>query len=248
MATTSGTSTIAPGRGSAPRTASSAAIVRVTASTSATASARRKRASRARTTRECSPSRKAPSSVARPKSEENRRRRSGSTRRARTGASSPAPVCKACASRALTPAPAPWLSRWPLRHPVYDGGSLHNPPRACAGSRGPSRMQVRIVIRAKDEAAKLGTTLTRLAQQTLADRAEVVVVDSGSRDGTVDIARAAGVRVIEIPAESFTYGGAINIGCEDAATPLAVALSAHAPPFDEHWLERVVEPFSDERV
>jgi rhamnosyltransferase len=109
-------------------------------------------------------------------------------------------------------------------------------------------MQIRIVIRAKDEAAKIGTTLTRLAQQTLADRAEVVVVDSGSRDGTVEIARAAGVRLIEIPAASFSYGGAINIGCEDATTPLVVALSAHAPPFDEHWLEQLVKPFSDERV
>lgn len=109
-------------------------------------------------------------------------------------------------------------------------------------------MLVRIVIRAKNEAAKIGTTLARLAQQTLADSAEVVVVDSGSADGTVDIARAAGVRVIEIPAESFTYGGALNTGCRDATTPLLVALSAHAPPFDEHWLERLVKPFGDERV
>jgi glycosyltransferase involved in cell wall biosynthesis len=109
-------------------------------------------------------------------------------------------------------------------------------------------MQARIVIRAKDEAAKIGTTLARLAEQTLADRAEVVVVDSGSRDRTVDIARAAGARVIEIPADSFNYGRALNIGCEGAATPLLVALSAHAPPVDEHWLERLVEPFGDERV
>ncbi|HEX6457336.1 MAG TPA: glycosyltransferase [Thermoleophilaceae bacterium] len=109
-------------------------------------------------------------------------------------------------------------------------------------------MQVHIVIRAKNEAAKIGTTLTRLAQQTLADQAEVVVVDSGSTDGTVDIARAHGVRLIEIPAESFTYGGALNIGCEGATAPLLVALSAHAPPFDEHWLEQLVQPFADPRV
>jgi rhamnosyltransferase len=109
-------------------------------------------------------------------------------------------------------------------------------------------VQVRIVIRAKDEAAKIGETLARLGAQTLADRAEVVVVDSGSRDGTADIARAAGARVIEIPAASFSYGGALNTGCEGADTPVLVALSAHAPPPDERWLERLVQPFEDERV
>jgi glycosyltransferase involved in cell wall biosynthesis len=109
-------------------------------------------------------------------------------------------------------------------------------------------VQVRIVIRAKDEATKIGETLARLGAQTLADRAEVVVVDSGSRDGTADIARAAGARVIEIPAASFSYGGALNTGCEGADTPVLVALSAHAPPPDERWLERLVQPFEDERV
>jgi rhamnosyltransferase len=107
---------------------------------------------------------------------------------------------------------------------------------------------VRIVIRSKNEAAKIGVTLGRLAAQTIADRAEIVVVDSGSTDGTLEIARRAGVRVIAIPAESFTYGGSLNIGCRDAETPYLVALSAHAPPRDEHWLERLLEPFEDERV
>jgi rhamnosyltransferase len=107
---------------------------------------------------------------------------------------------------------------------------------------------VRIVIRAKDEAAKIGRTLERMAAQTIADRAEVVVVDSGSTDGTLDIVRRAGVRLIEIPPESFTYGRSLNVGCRDAEAPYLVALSAHASPRDERWLERLLEPFQDERV
>jgi rhamnosyltransferase len=107
---------------------------------------------------------------------------------------------------------------------------------------------VRVVIRAKDEAARIGTTLARLNAQSIADRMEVVVVDSGSRDRTVAIAREAGARLIQIPAESFTYGGALNTGCEGATTPLVVALSGHAWPRDERWLERLLRPFSDERV
>jgi rhamnosyltransferase len=107
---------------------------------------------------------------------------------------------------------------------------------------------VRVVIRAKNEAAKIGVTLERLAEQTIADRAEIVVVDSGSSDGTVDIARRFDVRLIEIPPESFTYGGSLNIGCRDAETAFLVALSAHAPPVGATWLERLLAPFEDERV
>lgn len=107
---------------------------------------------------------------------------------------------------------------------------------------------VRVVIRAKNEAAKIGITLERLAAQTIADRVEVVVVDSGSTDGTVEIARRAGVELIEIPPDTFTYGAALNVGCRDARTPYLVALSAHGPPYDEHWLERIIEPFADKLV
>jgi glycosyltransferase involved in cell wall biosynthesis len=107
---------------------------------------------------------------------------------------------------------------------------------------------VRVVVRAKNEAASIGTTLDRLAQQTIADRAEIVVVDSGSTDRTVEIARRSGARLIEIPSESFTYGGSLNTGCRDAETPFLVALSAHAPPVGPTWLERLLAPFEDERV
>ena len=107
---------------------------------------------------------------------------------------------------------------------------------------------VSVVIRAKDEAASIGRTLDLLATQTLAPQAEVIVVDSGSTDGTVDIVRAAGVRLVEIPASSFTYGGALNTGCELAGGPLIVALSAHAFPPHDRWLERMVGAFGDDTI
>jgi glycosyltransferase involved in cell wall biosynthesis len=113
---------------------------------------------------------------------------------------------------------------------------------------GVSPALVRVVIRAKNEAASIGTTLERLAEQTIADQAEIVVVDSGSSDGTLDIVGRSDVRLIEIPPESFTYGGSLNTGCRDADTPFLVALSAHAPPVGETWLERLLAPFEDERV
>jgi len=107
-------------------------------------------------------------------------------------------------------------------------------------------MQASIVIRARDEAAGIGRTLDRLAEQT-ADH-EVIVVDSGSRDATVPIARDHGARVIELAPERFTYGRALNAGCAEAGAPVIVALSAHAVPPDGRWLDRVLAWFDEAKV
>lgn len=105
-----------------------------------------------------------------------------------------------------------------------------------------------IVIRSKNEAASIRRLLDILRAQTIAQRLELIIVDSGSTDGTTAIARAHGIEPIEIPPESFTFGGALNTGCSAAGAPVIVALSAHAFPTDERWAERVVAAFDDERV
>ncbi|MEA2440803.1 MAG: hypothetical protein QOH76_2227, partial [Thermoleophilaceae bacterium] len=97
-----------------------------------------------------------------------------------------------------------------------------------------------ILIRAKDEAESIGKLLQLVASQTVSDRLETVVVDSGSSDGTVAIARAAGAQLIEIPPEEFTYGRALNIGTAAAAAPIVIPLSAHAFPRHDRWAERMI--------
>ena len=105
-----------------------------------------------------------------------------------------------------------------------------------------------VVIRTKDEAASIGRLLEILSGQTIGDRLETIVVDSGSDDGTVAIARAAGAQVIEMPAREFTFGRSLNLGCAEARAPIVIALSAHAFPYGDGWAERMLEAFEDERV
>jgi rhamnosyltransferase len=108
---------------------------------------------------------------------------------------------------------------------------------------------VSVVIRAKDEAPSIGRVLELLREQELGeDELETIVVDSGSGDGTGDIARSSGARVVEIRADSFTFGGALNTGCAEARGEIVVALSAHAFPRDPGWLGRLVACFEDPRV
>lgn len=107
--------------------------------------------------------------------------------------------------------------------------------------------EVSIVLRARDEAAALPEVLEALRRQSRAG-AEWILIDDGSRDATAAIARAAGARVVALPAGRFSYGAALNLGFARARAPLAVSLSAHAVPAERDWLEALLEPLADPRV
>lgn len=73
------------------------------------------------------------------------------------------------------------------------------------------------------------------------------MVDSGSRDRTMEIARERGARVIEL--RHFTFGGALNRGTQALAdADVVVALSAHAFPRSADWLARMLAWFEDPTV
>ena len=118
--------------------------------------------------------------------------------------------------------------------------------RAAQAGSAPA---VSVVIRVKDEAENLGRLLDILERQDLDGEAELIVVDSGSRDGSPDVARDRVDELIEIPAAAFTFGHALNLGANAARAPVIVALSAHAYPRDAGWLRRMRARFDDdERV
>lgn len=106
--------------------------------------------------------------------------------------------------------------------------------------------QVSVIIRVKDKVELLGGAIASVRAQTVA--AEIVVVDSGSTDGSAELADREADRVVRIPAESFTFGGALNRGAELASAPLHVALSSHCGLPHRDWLARVVSIMADERV
>ncbi len=100
---------------------------------------------------------------------------------------------------------------------------------------------VSVVIRALNEAGHLPALLDGLARQSRrAD--EIVLVDSGSSDATVAIAREAGARIVAIAPSRFTFGRALNVGCAAATGEVLVFASAHVYPANERWLERLTAP------
>jgi rhamnosyltransferase len=108
---------------------------------------------------------------------------------------------------------------------------------------------VSVIVRTRDEERSLARCLELVAgQRGAGGTAELIVVDGGSRDRTVQVAEAHGARVVRIAPAAFTFGGALNLGAGAARGELLVALSAHAFPRDEGWLARLTAPFADPRV
>lgn len=106
--------------------------------------------------------------------------------------------------------------------------------------------QVSVIVRARDEAGRIGRCLDLARAQVGVAEPELIVVDNDSRDGTAAIARAAGATVVSI--SEFSFGGALNVGAEHASGAILVALSADAYALDPAWLARLVAPFADPLV
>ena len=102
-----------------------------------------------------------------------------------------------------------------------------------------------MVIPVKDGARHLAEVLAALADQAVEH--DLLVVDSGSTDGSVEIARAAGARVHLIAPEEFGHGRTRNLGAELTDGELICFLTQDATPLDG-WLAALIEPFADERV
>src|SRR5947209_6504886 len=108
---------------------------------------------------------------------------------------------------------------------------------------------ISVVIPVKDGGAGLVRCLEGIRSQMTDEEAEIVVVDSGSADGSLEAARAAGARVYEIPPHRFSHGAARNLGADRASGEVLVFLSQDAVPADGHWLERLIAPLRlDETV
>lgn len=106
---------------------------------------------------------------------------------------------------------------------------------------------VSIVIRCFNEAQHLPKLFEELKRQTFRDY-EVVVVDSGSDDGTLDILSSEDVNLQHIKKERFSFGRSLNIGCRAANGEFLVFISAHCYPEHEDWLQKLVDGFKDEKV
>jgi glycosyltransferase involved in cell wall biosynthesis len=104
-----------------------------------------------------------------------------------------------------------------------------------------------VVIRCCNEGAHLGKLLTGIMNQTL-DNVEIIVVDSGSTDETLEVAAQFPTKILHIEPERFSFGRSLNLGCEVATAEFIVFASAHVYPVYDTWLENLLTPFENCQV
>src|SRR5450755_2612983 len=90
----------------------------------------------------------------------------------------------------------------------------------------------------------LEQTLAAVSAQRFDGELELVVCDSGSRDGSAQLARRHGAEVIEIAREQFSHGGTRNLLMERSQGEHVALLTQDAVPADERWLSRLLAGFA----
>lgn len=89
------------------------------------------------------------------------------------------------------------------------------------------------MIRTRDSARTLKKVLDGLSASA---GDEIIVVDSGSKDLTLDIARHCGASVV-IATGPFNYSKSLNLGFSAAKNPWVLVLSSHAIPIVPQFIE-----------
>src|SRR5687768_4794215 len=98
---------------------------------------------------------------------------------------------------------------------------------------------VSVIVPVKDGGPLLERVLAAVRAQ---GELELIVIDSGSIDGSQDVARAAGAELIEIAPHEFGHGRTRNLGAERASGELICFLTQDAVP-EPGWLKAYREAF-----
>ncbi len=109
-------------------------------------------------------------------------------------------------------------------------------------------MKASIVVLTKNAGGGWEKLLQRLLSQKLNGEYEVIVIDSGSTDGTLDKTRSYPVRLVQIPPEEFHHGRTRNLGAELARGETLAYITQDALPSRDDWLQKLVDNFADPSV
>ena len=114
---------------------------------------------------------------------------------------------------------------------------------------------VSVIVPVKNGLPHFRRVLEALAGQKLDRPFEVIVIDSGSTDGSLELARSYELaraqdvrfRLVEIPASEFGHGRTRNYGVSLSRAPFCAFLTHDAVPLDDGWLHEIVRPLRDDR-
>ncbi len=109
-------------------------------------------------------------------------------------------------------------------------------------------IEVSIVIATYNGGVNFKECLQMVFEQRVNFPFEVIIIDSGSTDGTLDFSKGYPIRLKQISPKEFNHGLTRNMGIEFAQGRYVVLMTQDAIPADSYWLENILENFKDELV
>tara|TARA_B100000900_G_scaffold415990_1_gene448358 strand:- start:26395 stop:27276 length:882 start_codon:yes stop_codon:yes gene_type:complete len=104
-------------------------------------------------------------------------------------------------------------------------------------------MLISIIIRTLNEDKYLQELLESIERQNIgAHEKEVIIIDSGSTDSTMEIAKKFKTKITSIKKADFTFGKSLNMGTDFSNGDIAVYISGHCVPYDSLWLIELINP------
>ncbi len=105
-----------------------------------------------------------------------------------------------------------------------------------------------VTLLTRDAGPLLRRVLEAVRTQETDRGVEIVAIDSGSTDGTLNLLREHDARVETIPAASFNFGRTRDRVFELSRGDIVVCLSQDAIPAHPQWLENLIAPLDDAEV
>jgi glycosyltransferase involved in cell wall biosynthesis/ABC-type transporter Mla subunit MlaD len=112
----------------------------------------------------------------------------------------------------------------------------------------PIPAKVSVIIPTRDAGDEFDYTLRRITQQEGVGEIELVVIDSGSKDKTVDLSGSYTQKVFQIPHEEFHHARTRNFGAEKATGDFLVFTVQDAVPVGNNWLYKLIRPIHEGRA
>jgi rhamnosyltransferase len=108
--------------------------------------------------------------------------------------------------------------------------------------------QVSLFIPTWNAGPEFPEILERMANQKVDRPYEIVVIDSGSSDGTFEFLQTQKVRLYKIPNSEFNHGKTRNLGSTLCKGEIMLLATQDAKPADEHWMQALVDCYDDPLV
>lgn len=106
----------------------------------------------------------------------------------------------------------------------------------------PLKAKVSVIIPTKNAGDEFDYTLRRIMQQEGIEDIELIIIDSGSQDSTLEISRRYTKNVFQIFPEEFHHGETRNIGAGKAGGEFLVFTVQDAIPVGTQWLYKLIHP------